>query len=134
MDEGIAPDTGDLYLAVEAEGGIGLRSSIAVGERLHRHQVAVVAQLDSGLGYPLAGPGDISGVGHVDEAARTPGSLDRRPQLGHQRVEALDEDQRLLAGTHVEAIQANGPQVVFPECGDGSTQGDDARLHRLTLS
>jgi hypothetical protein len=66
----------------------------------------------------------------MNVAAYPPRFLNGCPQVGHERVAALDERQSFLALSRVVTILPHGAQVVLPGCGDRAPQANDAWLHR----
>src|SRR5260370_41327806 len=128
LDEHERRHSTDLDLAVEPKAGIRLGLAFAVRRRLDGHEVAVVSQLDPRHRNPRTRSGDVRAVGHVDEAARAPGALDRDAQVGDQLVEALDEGPRLAAALDVIAVLADGPKVVLPAGRQRTSQRNYAGL------
>src|SRR5438067_4402085 len=91
LDVGQWRDARNLDLAVEAEAWVGSGLAVAVGRRLHRDQLAMVAELHAGERDARSGTADLGAVRHVDHPARTPRPLDRRSEVRNHGVEALDE-------------------------------------------
>src|SRR5260370_41571785 len=74
-----------------------------------------------------------SAVRHVDVPARAPRLLNRRAQIGHERVAALDERQRLLPRRRVVTILAHGAEILLPGGGTSPHHPIDDMLHRIFL-
>src|SRR5258708_12370233 len=75
-----------------------------------------------------------SAVRHVDVPARAPRLLNRRAQIGHERVAALDECQRFLPPPRVVPILAHGAEVLLPRRGYPPPPPNDPSRHQLFLS
>src|SRR5258708_20569591 len=74
-----------------------------------------------------------SAARNVAVAARALRLLNRRAQIGQERVAALDERQRFLPRRRVVPILAHGAEILLPGGGYRPPQPNDAWLHRLFL-
>jgi hypothetical protein len=80
-DDAQRVDVHDLDVTVETGRLVGAIRAVVVGEQLHRHHLAVIAEPDARLGDARPGPSHLGGVDHVDVTARAPGALDGRAEV-----------------------------------------------------